>query len=134
MVGLRPAVLANFSRTSYCILATVREDPSNVDPLFRVYDGLNEVGNFSVIRGVVSHSLRGVTAQFTGNYSSNSFQRITVCVNAPTSEALLYVNCEDSPRERVTFIQRTPGVLGRMFVFGMLANGGVFRVRNEGNI
>lgn len=118
-----PAVVEHdFIRRSYCILATVREDRNNSVSLLKFYQIIGSstalVGNFSIIKGIVSHSLRGETATFSGNYSSTGFQRITVCINSQSSEALLYVDCESTPKERVNFVQRASGVLANTLIVG----------------
>ena len=111
-----PSVSSNFTRRSYCILSTLREASGNTNPVLHFTSGTTVVGNFSVINGVISHTLRGVTARFTGQYNTSTYEHITVCVNAQTSEALLYIDCENSPRERVSFIQSASGTLADGFV------------------
>ena len=111
-----PEVPTNFTRRSYCILATLRENDGNSqNPVLYFFNGTTVVGNFSFIRGMITHSLRGVTARFSGNYSKNGFQQMTVCINAQTSEALLYIDCAATPTERVPFIQSAGGVLANSF-------------------
>ena len=120
-----PAVSTNFTRRSYCILATLRENNGNSqNPVLYFFNGTTVVGNFSFVRGIITHSLRGVTARFSGNYSMNGFQQMTVCINAQTSEALLYIDCAATPTERVPFIQSAGGVLANSFTAIKSAIGG----------
>ena len=117
-VNIPPAVSTNFTRRSYCILATLLENNGNSqNPVLYFFNGTTVVGNFSFIQGIITHSLRGVTARFSGNYSAEigSFQQMTVCINAQTSEALLYIDCAATPTERVPFVQSAGGVLANSF-------------------
>ena len=124
-VNIPPAVSTSFTRRSYCILATLREDNGNSqNPVLYFFNGTTVVGNFSFVRGIITHSLRGVTARFSGNYSKNGFQQMTVCINAQTSEALLYIDCAATPTERVPFIQSAGGVLANRFTAIKSAIGG----------
>ena len=114
---LPPFRAANFTSRSYCIIATVREDPSNTEPLLHIYDTNGPVGHLSYINGRISHSLRGVSVNFSGNYTAAAgvYQQIGVCINNEASEALLYIDCVR--REERTFVQSSSGILANMFVF-----------------